>query len=109
MHLPLNYVLPCTQMLLPALRPLWLALAAVLPDAAQKRHMAARQVVADVSRRLMREWQQQSLLVSGCRSAGSAEVKPVVVAVTVRLWYSSSGGLSSQLHDAHVTAEHDAL
>ncbi|KAG2448518.1 hypothetical protein HYH02_006409 [Chlamydomonas schloesseri] len=47
------------QMLLPALQPLWLALAAALPDAAQRRHMAARQAVADVSRQLMQLWQQQ--------------------------------------------------
>ncbi|KAG2451987.1 hypothetical protein HYH02_003758 [Chlamydomonas schloesseri] len=60
------------QMLLPALRPLWLALAAVLPDAAQKRHMAARQAVADVSRRLMREWQQQNLLAGRASDSGAA-------------------------------------
>lgn len=37
----------------PTLHPLWSWLAAALPDAKQRRHMAARQKVADVSRQLM--------------------------------------------------------
>ncbi len=39
--------------MLPTLQPLWTWLAAALPDAKQRRHMAARQKVADVSRQLM--------------------------------------------------------
>ncbi|KAG2499504.1 hypothetical protein HYH03_002451 [Edaphochlamys debaryana] len=45
------------QLMLPALRPLWLWLAERLPDAPQRRNMAARQAVADASRRLMQGWQ----------------------------------------------------
>ena len=75
-------------MLLPALRPLWLALAAALPDAAQRRHMEARQAVADVSRRLMREWQQQ--VRSGLCAAGLQQ--QVWSGLCVYGWVAARGG-----------------
>ncbi|KAG2441573.1 hypothetical protein HXX76_003194 [Chlamydomonas incerta] len=87
------------QMLLPALRPLWLALAAVLPDAAQRRHMAARQVIADVSRRLMREWQEQHRAARASDSGEGPKEAPATSGGTSSSGISSSSFLAAMLKD----------
>eukprot|EP00198_Chlamydomonas_reinhardtii_P008856 XP_001698193.1 cytochrome P450, CYP711 clan [Chlamydomonas reinhardtii] len=94
-ELPLATMYLPLQMLLPALRPLWLALAAALPDAAQRRHMEARQAVADVSRRLMREWQQQAAARANDSGGDGLLLKDQTPVVNGGSSSSGSGGISS--------------
>ncbi|KAG2434472.1 hypothetical protein HYH02_012301 [Chlamydomonas schloesseri] len=66
------------KMIWPGLTPLWRWMAEHLPDAAQTRHMRARQKVADVSRQLMAQWQaakqqQQQQQQGGGGGGGGAE------------------------------------
>ncbi|KXZ53583.1 hypothetical protein GPECTOR_6g500 [Gonium pectorale] len=59
----------CGGWMLPGLNPLWYWLAARLPDAGQRRHEAARARLHDISRRLIRQWQDSRAAAAGVAAA----------------------------------------
>ncbi|KAG2426043.1 hypothetical protein HXX76_013233 [Chlamydomonas incerta] len=91
------------KMIWPGLTPLWRWMAEHMPDAAQTRHMQARQKVADVSRQLMAQWQAAKAAAAaaaaadatGAGAGAAAAAKAADGGAGMQAFVEVGGGISS--------------